>query len=255
MRLASRLPEPLKGILRPARTALQNLACRGRGRRCPVCGKSSRRFRAWGAWGLAPRREAICIHCGSLERHRLAWLFMRDRTDLLDGRPKKVLHVAPEPCIEARLRELLGEGYLTADLSNPRAMVKLDVTSIPYPDRSFDAIYCSHVLEHVPDDRRAMRELHRVLKDDGWAILLVPINSDRTIEDPAIVDPKERLRVFGQEDHVRRYGPDYVDRLREAGFAVEVTTIRDLVDDRRAMEMGLSPAGGEIHYCTKRERG
>lgn len=159
--------------------------------------------------------------------------------------------MAPEACLEPRLRECLGDNYLTADLHDPSAMVKMDITDIQFPDESFDAIYCSHVLEHVQDDKRAMREFFRVLKNGGWAILLVPITSEQTIEDPSIVDPKERLRVFGQEDHVRRYGPDYVDRLREAGFKVEITKACELVDDKGIVEMGLTPASGEIYYCTK----
>ncbi len=162
-----------------------------------------------------------------------------------------MLHVAPEVCLEPKFREYLGNNYLTADLYNPNAMVKMDITDIQYPDQSFDCIYCSHVLEHVQDDKRAMREFFLVLKNDGWAILLVPITSEQTIEDPSITDPEERLKVFGQQDHVRRYGLDYIDRLREAGFRVEITKVCDFVDDKEAIEMGLTPASGEIYYCTK----
>jgi SAM-dependent methyltransferase len=97
---------------------------------------------------------------------------------------------------------------------NPRAMVRMDITDIQYPKDTFDVIYCSHVLEHVVDDRKAMREFHRVLRPDGWALLLVPITVEKTFEDPSVTDPEERLSVFGQEDHVRCYGPDYVERLR-----------------------------------------
>lgn len=125
------------------------------------------------------------------------------------------------------------------------------LTDIRYPDESFDVILCSHVLEHVQDDRKAMREFHRVLKPDGWAILLVPITADKTFEDPSIVDPQARLAAFGQEDHVRRYGPDYIDRLREAGFTVEVTRPADLVAPDGIVRMGLTAAAGEIYYCTK----
>ena len=200
---------------------------------------------------MPPREDAECVHCGSLERHRFVWLFMSRRTDLFDRAPMKMLHVAPEPCLESRLKERLGENYLTADLSNPRAMVKMDISDIRYPDQSFDVIYCSHVLEHVEDDIRAMKEFHRVLKNDGWAILLVPITRDKTFEDPSITDPRERLEVFGQEDHVRRYGADYVDRLREAGFSVEVTRVSDLVPTDEAVRMALTPTDRRIFYCTK----
>jgi SAM-dependent methyltransferase len=217
-----------------------------------VCGKSSRRFRPR---GVVPREDAQCAHCGALERHRFLWLFMVRKTDLFSGTPKMMLHVAPEPCLETRFRRRLGQNYLTADLSHPRAMVKLDITDIQYPDQSFDAIYCSHVLEHVPDDRRAMREFYRILKNDGWAILLVPITSERTFEDPSIIDPEVRLKVFGHRDHVRRYGPDYVDRLCEAGFRAEIFQVGDLVDGDEATTMGLTPASGDIYYCTKQFRG
>jgi SAM-dependent methyltransferase len=174
------------------------------------------------------------------------------RTNLFDGKPKKMLHVSPEPCFRSALQQRLGDGYLTADLVNPEAMVKMDITNIIYPDEYFDVIYCSHVLEHVQDDRKAMREFYRTLKDTGWAILLVPITADRTVEDPSIVDPEERSRVFGQEDHVRRYGPDYVHRLREAGFTVEVTEVNDLVLTGEAERMGLTSASAQIFYCTKK---
>ena len=138
---------------------------------------------------------------------------------------------------------------MTADLFNPRVMVSMDVTNIRYPNHSFDVIYCSHVFEHVVDDRKAMREFRRVLKPGGWAILNVPITVERTFEDPTVIDPAERLRLFGQDDHVRCYGPDYVDRLREAGFTVEVTTVADLVPAETATQMGLTEASGEIYTC------
>ena len=150
-----------------------------------------------------------------------------------------MLHVAPEISFESRLKRLLGSSYLTADLFNPRAMVKMDITDIQYDDETFDVVYCSHVLEHVPDDRKAMRELRRVLKSDGWAVLLVPITADETFEDPSVTDPAERLRLFGQEDHVRRYGPDYRQRLEESGFKVTVSVASDFMDDHDAARFGV----------------
>jgi predicted SAM-dependent methyltransferase len=198
-----------------------------------------------------PRDDAQCIHCGALERHRFVWLYIQKKTDLFDGKPKKVLHVAPEPCFESRFKERLGSGYLTADLLSPHVMVQMDITDIQFADQSFDVIYCSHVMEHVLDDKQAMREFFRVLKKDGWAILIVPITSDKTFEDSSIVLPEDRLKAFGQKNHVRRYGMDYVDRLREAGFTVEVTRVSDLVNATEAEKMGLTRASGAIFYCTK----
>jgi SAM-dependent methyltransferase len=145
----------------------------------------------------------------------------------------------------------MGDNYLTADLSDPRAMVKMDITNIDYPDGSFDVIYCSHVLERVQDDRKAIREFYRTLKCSGCAILLAPITAKKTFEDSSISDPEERSKVFGQRDHVRRYGPDYADRLREAGFSVEIIKVNDLIQNDEAVRMGLTSASGEIYYCTK----
>jgi len=181
----------------------------------------------------------------------MAWLYLTRRTDLFDGRPKRVLHLAPEQCLEDRLRARLGVGYVTADLLDPHAMEKMDVTHIRHPDESFDVIYCSHVLEHVTDDRRAMREFHRVLRKGGWAIVQVPITADRTIEAPTVTEPAERRRLYGQEDHVRRCGPDYVQRLRESGFDVVVTELSDLIQGHDAVRMGLDGAAGPIYHCRR----
>jgi SAM-dependent methyltransferase len=244
-RLGAILPEFVK---KPLRSVREYVLYGGIARFCPVCGKSSRRFYQH---GIVPREDARCARCGALERHRLLWLYLANRTNLFDGNPKKMLHVAPEPCFEPRFRKRLGDDYITADLFHPLAMVKMDITDIKYPDQSFDVMYCSHVLEHVQDDRRAMREFHRVLKKTGWVILLVPITEDVTFEDPSIVEPKERLEAFGQEDHVRRYGRDYGDRLRDAGFRVEITQVKDLVNAEDATRMGLTRATGEIYCCTK----
>ena len=246
--ITSKLPGSVKTLLIYLINKARALPYYGKGRFCPVCGKSSRRFRQF---GVVLREDAQCAHCGGVERHRLLWLFVSRRTNLLDGNPRKMLHVAPEPCFESRLKQLLGDGYLTADLFDPSAMVKMDITNIDFPDRSFDVIYCSHVLEHVQDDRKAMREFFRTLKCNGWAIFLVPINAEKTIEDSSIADPEERLKVFGQKDHVRRYGPDYADRLREAGFIVEIVKVNDLVQNNEAVRMGLTSASGEIYFCTK----
>ncbi len=186
-----------------------------------------------------------------MERHRLVWLYFAGKTDLFDGKPKRVLHVAPEQCFEARLRKRLGAGYLTADLLDPHVMERMDITAIRHPDESFDVIYCSHVLEHVPEDRLAMREFRRVLKQTGWAVLLVPITAAKTFEDPTVTDPAERLRLFGQDDHVRRYGPDYVDRLREAGFEVAITKTSEMVTASEASRLGISAVAGEIYHCRR----
>ena len=126
---------------------------------------------------------------------------------------------------------------------------KMDITDIQFPDSSYDFIYCSHVLEHVPNDRKAMREFYRVQSDDGFAVLIVPIYPEPTIEDPSIEDPKERLRLFGQDDHVRKYGPDFADRLKEAGFKVQAIAKTDLLSPEEIKIAGLTYWDGRIFIC------
>lgn len=244
----SKLPESVKAPLKYIRNKVRIVLYYGHRRFCPVCGRLSRRFCRF---GMVPREDALCVHCGALERHRFFWLFVTRRTTLFDGKQKKILHVAPEKCFETKLKQLLGDNYLTADLLNTKAMVKMDITNIDYPDCSFDIILCSHVLEHVQDDTKAMREFYRTLKFNGWAILLVPITGEKTFEDSTITDANERLKIFGQEDHVRIYGKDFVDRLKEAGFKVEIINVNNLSQNDEAVRMGLTSASGEIYYCTK----
>jgi len=140
-------------------------------------------------------------------------------------------------------------------------MVKMDITKIEYSDNVFDVIYCSHVLEHVDDDRKAMRELYRVLKPGGWAILQVPfpettlhieepIEDELTFEDPTIISDEERLRHYGQVDHVRRYGSDYQDRLKDAGFIVKADEFVRELNSRTVQRLGLMLTE-DIYLCRK----
>ena len=134
------------------------------------------------------------------------------------------------------------EGYITADLESPLADMHFDVQQIPLADSSIDVLICNHLLEHVEDDRRAMRELYRVLRSGGWGIMLVPEERKRatTFEDNTITDPKLRTELFGQYDHRRIYGRDYDDRLREAGFRVERTAVSSFAteEERRLYSLG-----------------
>ncbi len=216
-------------------------------RKCPCCGASVRNFLPYGD---PPRENAACPICGSLERHRLIWMYFQQRTDLLDGKPKKMLHVAPERQLGHLFERQPHIDYLSGDLLNERSMVKMDITDIQFPDEQFDVIYCSHVLEHVPEDRRAMREFYRVLKPGGWAILQVPIGADTTYEDPTITSPEERFRVFGQADHVRIYGPDYADRLKESDFNVTIDKFAAELPEKEAQRYGLQ-LDETIHFCRK----
>jgi SAM-dependent methyltransferase len=234
MRVTDFIPEPLK---RPLRGLSERVRHFGFVHYCPVCRTWLRAFRSFGA----NERPAQCPICKSLERHRLAWLFLRGHTNLWDGAPKRFLHVAPEVALSTRFTRIPGVDYLTGDLAPGKAMIRLDITQIDFPDSSFDVIYCSHVLEHIPDDRKAMREFRRVLRPGGWAIIMVPMPRAETFEDAAVTDPAERARVFGQSDHVRIYGRDFPGRLREAGFEVEVVSAVDTTGPTAFARMGLLP--------------
>jgi SAM-dependent methyltransferase len=187
----------------------------------PIDGKS---FRKMLPYGYGKQREnALSPSTLSLERHRLMWLFLRDETDFFTSTKKlKTLHIAPEQCFLSIFKKQQNLEYVTSDLESPIADVKADICNLPFEDNSFDVIFCNHVLEHIPDDTKAMQELFRVLKKGGFGIFQVPqdLNIDITFEDNSITDKKERARIFGQYDHVRVYGKDYFDRLREIGFKV-----------------------------------
>ena len=247
-KFAKHSPDILKSAYRILKICAARLFYRGKSRYCPVC---EQHFRKFGDYGIVSRTDAICLACGALERHRLTWLFLRKQTDLFDGKPKRMLHIAPEYIFMKKIRKFPGIHYTTADMNSSRAMVKMDVSSIGFPDGFFDVIYCSHVLEHVYDDRKAIREFFRVLKEGGWAVLLVPATLERTMEDVSVTDPRERLKRFGNEDHYRLYGRDFPDRLREAGFAVKAVGPKDLFNAEEIVSMGLTEHAGDVYYCTK----
>lgn len=212
---------------------------------CPICDSHIKNFLT-----LHRSYHLYCPVCRSLQRYRLVWLFFNSRFARLGETRESMLHIAPEPALAWRFRQVSGLEYLSADLYNSKAMVRMDVSDIQYPEASFDIIYCSHVLEHVPDDRRALREFYRVLRPGGYAVLIVPILSSETFEDASITTPEERQRVYGQHDHLRSYGPDFKERVEQAGFKVLRLEVGDLADAAQAQEMGLGDAE-VIFYCKK----
>ncbi len=186
----------------------------------PIDGNSYRKFLPYGYEKV--RENVLAPGTLSLERHRLCWLYLQNETDLFT-QPQKLLHFAPEQAFLKRFRKIKHLEYTTTDLNSPIADVKADICNLPFDDNSFNFIICNHVLEHIPDDMKAMKELYRVLAPGGTAILQVPYDRDRntTFEDDSITDPKERARIFGQYDHVRVYGMDYFEKLKATGFIVE----------------------------------
>lgn len=197
----------------------------GKGKQCPLCGCQRRKFLPYGY--VTSRENALCPNCLSLERHRLLWLWLVRESDIGRGAMAlpKMLHIAPEVALMRKFKKMYAstpDRYVTADLESPLADMHFDVQQIPLEAESFDAVICNHIMEHVEDDGKALRELYRILRRGGWGVILSPVELERekTFEDDTITDPAERTRIFGQYDHRRIYGRDYAARLREAGFEV-----------------------------------
>ena len=211
------------------RTALQRLAdvllpvldlwYRGNTFTDPINGKSYRKFLPYGYVKIRP--NVLSPGTLSLERHRLIWLYLKKETDFFQT-PSKVLHMAPEKAFISLLKKLSHLDYISCDIESPLADIKADICALPFDDNSFDWILCNHVLEHIPSDTKAMKELYRVLKPGGKALLQVPLDPkrDTTFEDNSITDKANRTKIFGQYDHVRVYGKDYFEKLRAIGFQV-----------------------------------
>jgi len=213
------IPRPLLIRLSYVVRPVLALALKGNTFTDPIDGKSFRSFLPYG-YGTQ-RNNVLSPSTLSLERHRLLWLYLKNETDFFTA-PKKVLHFAPEQAFYKRFRNQKNLEYTTTDLLSPLADVKADICNLPFADNSYDLILCNHVLEHIPDDTKAMQELYRVLKPGGMGIFQIPQDLNRaiTFEDDSITDPKERAAIFGQYDHVRVYGRDYFDKLRSMGFTV-----------------------------------
>ncbi|MBL7870413.1 MAG: methyltransferase domain-containing protein [Cyclobacteriaceae bacterium] len=225
---------------------------RGNNVECPVCNHSYSKFLPYGR--INPRPNALCLHCLSLERHRLIWLYLKEKTNFFTAK-LDVLHIAPEPCFMRRFEKQHGEKYITADIESPLAKVKMDIHQIPFPENHFDVVLCNHVLEHVADDIKAMSEINRVLKPGGWAIMQVPFFDpvpEVTFEDASITNPRDREKVFGQDDHVRKFGKDYAHRIQRSGLNAEENDFVLLLPDKIAKRYGLQKS--EILYLGRKKK-
>jgi SAM-dependent methyltransferase len=247
-RLSALVPHPIAPWLRRGRA----FCYLGDRVECPCCGG---RFRTFLSAGKPRRPGALCPRCSSLERHRLVWLFLAERTPLFRDR-LRVLYVAPEQDLQRRLRSEPGLTYVSGDRDSALAMVRFDLERLPVHDGAFDVVICTHVLEHVDDARAALRELLRVLRPGGWALLQSPVDTSRaqTLEDRSMTSPAMRLRAFGQEDHVRIFGRDYTAWLSAAGFEVEVVPYGREAGPERVARHGLDPEE-DVYLCRRPVRG
>lgn len=215
---------------------------------CPICERSYKTFLPAGE---NLEGNSKCPGCSSLERQRLLWLYLTQKLEI----PKqniRLLNIAPDFAIQNKLKSLSHLDYLSIDLESKLAMKNEDLTNLSFSDNSFDAILCYHVLEHIVDDKKAMSEIYRVLKPNGWAIIQTPVEKERekSFENFNVTTPAERRKLFGQDDHVRIYGRDYIERLKSTGFNVteddfinsfSFTDIEKFVLDKNEL----------ICYCTK----
>lgn len=218
---------------------------------CCICGKHFNRLMNYGY--VTVRKNALCPSCLSLERHRMMWYYLSNETDFFKSKIK-VLHVAPESPFIKRFDKIVSSNhgeYITADLESPLAKVKMNVEEIPFTDNYFDVIICNHVLEHVTDDQKALKEIYRTLKRGGTAILLSPIDYSRefSYEDPTITDENQRLKHFGQKDHLRIYGRDYPSKLSAAGFSVKEVHYSKSLSEKEMERLAFST---EILYITNK---
>jgi SAM-dependent methyltransferase len=215
---------------------------------CPVCKGHFRKFLPYGNLGIDNR---LCPKCLSLERHRLIWLFLNQKTDFFKSN-LKVLHIAPEQPFLKRFKSLKNLDYTTADLVSPIADVKMDIRQMPFNDNTFDVLFCNHVLEHIDNELQATSEIYRVLKPGGWAILQVPMDFtlQETYEDASITSEKEREKHFGQYDHIRLYGRDYGKRLEKSGLKVYPDKLVEEIGEDLSNRYRLDKTE-LLYYCKK----
>ncbi len=226
----------------------RSLLYKGKARYCPCCGSYFRKFLPAGA---QYRPSAQCPRCGALERHRLILLYLIIKTNFFI-KQLKVLYVAPKEILQIKFMNMSNLEYVSIDLVSPLAMYNMDITNLQLDDNSFDVILCSHVLEHIKDDIVAIKELFRILKPNGWALIQVPIDANlkKTFEDPTVILPKNRRRLFGEENHFRIYGQDYKNRLESAGFKVKIDDFVKEISKKVSIKFGLDKLE-KIYYCVK----
>lgn len=212
----------------------------------------NRRYKQFLPYGYGTERSnALSPGTLSLERHRALYLYLKEKTDVFT-RKVSMLHIAPERSLGNIFKKQANIDYISADLLSPWAMVHFDAHAIPYRDDSFDIVIANHILEHVQDDIRVMAEMFRVMKPGGFGVFQVPLDETIAItqQDPFLRDEAEQNRRFGQKDHVRQYGIDYLKRLESVGFQVHNYHLGELFPDMDFARYGVH-AGESIPVCTK----
>lgn len=259
----------LKQYLKPAKIAFDNWKFsreaekhRGEHYECLFCGFRSKDLASLGIDSPAARkyktigmgvRPGMCWKCRAKDKEKLVYLYLRDVEKIFDGHPLRLLHIAPENIIARRILPVSSIDYVCGDFfakgyMYPPYVQNMNVLELPCRDEEFDMVICNHVMEHIEDDRKAMRELYRVLKKGGKGIIQVPMSKEieKTLEDSTVKTEKERLEKFGQKDHLRLYGTDYKERLEECGFKVELIHFSDEIIDRYGLDKNE-----DLYICHK----
>jgi SAM-dependent methyltransferase len=244
------LPQDFIRIIKRILLKYYSLTLKGNNIYCPVCDKSFKKFINM---GIDTVNELHCPNCNSIGRDRLLWLYFQSKTDMFT-RECSLFEIAPVECFSDKFIPMQNLNYVSGDLYSTLAMVKLDIKSLPFDDESFDYLICSHVLEHIDDDKKAISELYRILKKSGIAFILNPVDYSKevTYEDDNIKDPKERFIHFGQEDHVRIYGKDFPKRLSNCGFEVEESEYASSLSKQDSVKYGIN--SNEIIYVCNKSR-
>lgn len=216
---------------------------------CNLCGHRIKKFLSSGidtklftelrVIGGGYRKNATCPYCKCLDRTRWVYQVLKEETDLFDAE-NTVLHFAPEKMIQEKLRRNKKCDYYPGDIVLKPGNHRIDVTDIPYRDAFFDYILINHVLEHVKNETQAFSELRRVIKPDGKLVLSFPVTLDAgTIEKDGVFNDEDRLKYYGQKDHVRLYGKDYIKRIENLGWEIQQYTPERMVDERQIEKYGF----------------
>ncbi len=189
----------------------------------PISNKTYRKFLPYGYSGKAKRKNVLCPGSLSLERHRLLWLYLQNKTNFFTKK-RNMLHIAPEQCFYKLFKKISNLNYITGDYNSPIADVHFDLHHAPFEDNKFDVIFCNHVLEHVADANQCMKELYRIMAPNGFGIFQIPQDTNRqnTLEDPSIKTEAQRELHYWQKDHLRLFGLDFKEKLEAAGFKVTI---------------------------------
>ncbi len=213
---------------------------------CPCCERSFKNFQAIEHEYF---KDQLCPSCGSIQRTRLLWKYLQLEWPELSQ--KKILHFSPHKYLRKKILQQNKTNYNDTDYVTSRCRYQYDITALPLDSNSLDLVIAYHIFEHIPDDRLAMQECFRTLASGGRMLAQVPWRNEATVEDSSITDPKERLRLFGQEDHVRYYGKqDFKNRLQEAGFEVSEKRA-DLLFDAASLKRESLRAEEIICDCLK----